>query len=234
MRWIRSLSLGAMVGASEMTLSAKSTAADVVAAHRLKLPPYVTRGGVAVVTGGNSGIGAESAKALLDAGCFVVLCSRDTEAGTKALADIGAAEGRARVQQLDLADLDSVKAASDEIAAKEGRVALLLNNAGVMATPLQQTKQGFELQIGTNHLGHFALTRLLLPLIEDDGRVVTVSSTAHTMGSVDTSDLSFAHGRSYSAWGAYGQSKAANILFAKVKDKMSQLCKPRASNPSLT
>ena len=173
-----------------------------------------------------------------------MLCSRDKEAGAKALADMGAASERARVQQLDLADLSSVKAACDEIAATEGRVALLLNNAGVMATPQVcasywllllllipltpsardagvvatpqlTTKQGFELQIGTNHLGHFAFTRLLLPLIEDDGRVVTVASTAHTMGSVDVADLNFRNGRKYSPWGAYGQSKAANILFAK-------------------
>ena len=213
---MRLLALSLATGASALTLSAKSTtAADVLAAYRPKLPSYVTRGGVAVVTGGNSGIGAESARQLINAGCFVVLCSRDAEAGTRALAEIGAEAGRARVQQLDLADLNSVRAACDEIAAKEGRVSLLLNNAGVMATPQLQTKQGFELQVGTNHLGHFALTRLLLPLIEDDGRVVTVASTAHAMGSVDTSDLNFAHGRKYSAWGAYGQSKAANILFAK-------------------
>jgi NAD(P)-dependent dehydrogenase (short-subunit alcohol dehydrogenase family) len=170
---------------------------------------------VAVVTGGNSGIGLESCKSLLDAGCFVVLCSRDKLAGERALTEIGAPTGRARVQQLDLADLNSVKAASEEISATEGHVALLLNNAGVMATPQRQTQQGFELQIGTNHIGHHALTRLLLPLMEEDGRVVTVASTAHTMGSVDPSDLNFAHGRKYSAWGAYGQSKAANILFAK-------------------
>ena len=203
-----------LTGASALSLSAPSTATDVVAHLRPRLPSYVARGGVAVVTGGNSGIGAESAKALLNAGCFVVLACRDEQAGKRALAYIGAGTDRARVQQLDLADLDSVSAACSEIAAKEGRISLLLNNAGVMATPQEKTKQGFELQIGTNHLGHFALTRLLLPLIEDDGRVVTVASTAHTMGSVDTSDLSFAT-RKYSPWGAYGQSKAANILFAK-------------------
>lgn len=200
---------------STTPLSAKSTAADVVGAFRHNMPPYVSRNGVAVVTGANSGIGAESVKALLDAGCYVVLCARDESAAHRALLDMEAPPGRARVQRLDLADLTSVEAACDEIAAKEGRVSLLLNNAGVMATPQLQTAQGFELQIGTNHLGHFAMTRLLLPLIEDDGRVVTVASTAHTMGSVDTADLNFARGRKYSPWGAYGQSKAANILFAK-------------------
>ena len=209
-----SLAIMSITSASALSLSATSTASDVVSWYRPSLPSYVTRGGVAVVTGGNSGIGAESARALLDVGCFVVLACRDEAAGERALAEIGAAAGRARVQKLDLADLDSVSAACREIAQKEGRVSLLLNNAGVMATPQQKTKQGFELQIGTNHLGHFALTRLLLPLIEDDGRVVTVASTAHTMGSVESADLNFVE-RKYTPWGAYGQSKAANILFAK-------------------
>ena len=209
-----SLAIMSITSASALSLSATSTASDVVSRYRPSLPSYVARGGVAVVTGGNSGIGAESARALLDVGCFVVLACRDEAAGERALAEMSAAAGRARVQKLDLADLDSVSAACREIAQKEGRVSLLLNNAGVMATPQQKTKQGFELQIGTNHLGHFALTRLLLPLIEDDGRVVTVASTAHTMGSVESADLNFVE-RKYTPWGAYGQSKAANILFAK-------------------
>ena len=162
----RSLTFMGITGASALSLSATSTASDVVSRYRPSLPSYVARGGVAVVTGGNSGIGAESAKALLDAGCFVVLACRDEAAGEQALSEMGAAAGRARVQKLDLADLDSVSAACSEIAAKEGRISLLLNNAGVMATPQEKTKQGFELQIGTNHLGHFALTRLLLPLLE--------------------------------------------------------------------
>ena len=162
----RSLTFMGITGASALSLSATSTASDVVSRYRPSLPSYVARGGVAVVTGGNSGIGAESAKALLDAGCFVVLACRDEAAGEQALSEMGAAAGSARVQKLDLADLDSVSAACSEIAAKEGRISLLLNNAGVMATPQEKTKQGFELQIGTNHLGHFALTRLLLPLLE--------------------------------------------------------------------
>ena len=199
-------------------LGPKSTASEVLTAVRASgdLPDFVRRGGTAVVTGGNSGIGAESVKVLLDAGCRVVLCSRSVEAGRAALEAIDAdASTRARVQKLDLADLDSIKAACEEIKAVEGEVSLLLNNAGVMATPRLQTKQGFELQVGTNHLGHHALTRLLLPIMSDDGRIVTVASTAHTMGSVDVDDLNFRSGRKYTPWGAYGQSKAANILFAK-------------------
>ena len=197
-------------------LGPKSTATEVLAAVRGGgLPDYVRRGGTAVVTGGNSGIGAEAVKVLLEAGCRVVLCSRDLEAGRAALESMGVAGAAARVQQLDLANLDSIETATREIAATEGEVALLLNNAGVMACPKLTTSQGFELQIGTNHLGHFALTRLLLPIMADDGRVVTVASTAHTMGAVDVDDLNFRNGREYTPWGAYGQSKAANILFAK-------------------
>ncbi|KAL1498988.1 hypothetical protein AB1Y20_013507 [Prymnesium parvum] len=203
-------------------LGAKSTASEVVCELRSSLPSYAQRGAAAVVTGGNSGIGKESVRALLEAGCRVVLCSRDAEAGARSLAGLGVPAGRCRVQQLDLADLSSVAAAADQIRRTEGRVGLLLNNAGVMATPRGQTKQGFELQLGTNHLGHHALTRLLLPIMDDDGRVVTVASSAHTMARVDTSDLFFAR-RKYTPWGAYGQSKAANILFAKgLSDRLRE------------
>jgi len=197
-------------------LGPKSTGSDVLAKYRAKgLPPYVERGGTAVVTGGNSGLGLQSVAVLLKAGCRVVLCSRDANAGRAALASLeGVDTSRARVQQLDLADLNSIAAAHKEIAETERSISLLLNNAGVMACPQQQTKQGFELQIGTNHIGHFALTRLLLPFMEPDGRVVTVASIAHGMGEVDASDLDFVR-RKYTKWGAYGQSKGANILFAK-------------------
>ena len=205
-----------LTAASGVVLGPKSTGSDVLAKYRAKgLPAYVIRGGTAVVTGGNSGLGLQSVAVLLKAGCRVVLCSREVNAGRAALASLeGVDLSRARVQQLDLADLNSIAAAHKEIAATERSISLLLNNAGVMACPQQQTKQGFELQIGTNHIGHFALTRLLLPFMEPDGRVVTVASIAHGMGEVDASDLDFAR-RKYTKWGAYGQSKGANILFAK-------------------
>mmetsp|Transcript_28851 Transcript_28851/g.62055 ORF Transcript_28851/g.62055 Transcript_28851/m.62055 type:complete len:339 (-) Transcript_28851:403-1419(-) len=194
-------------------LGAKSTAETVIRAF--DRPPYLSSAHAAVVTGGNSGIGLESARCLLKIGCRVVLCSRDVEAGRAALASLTDVDtSLARVQQLNLADLESVREASAEIIAKDAPIGLLLNNAGVMATPQRQTRQGFELQLGTNHLGHHALTRLLLPSMVNDGRVVTVASTAHTMGNVDTDDLFFLK-RKYTPWGAYGQSKAANILFAK-------------------
>ena len=212
-------------------LGAKSTADDVLSAFSNArsptfreraatglLPPFVKRHGTAVVSGGNSGIGAEACRVLLAAGLRVVLCARDEEAGAKALAEMPGSE-RARVQQLDLSDLASVQTASDEIRRTEGQIDLLLLNAGVMALPQKETtRQGFEKQIGINHIGHHAFTRLLLGCMADDGRVVTVASTAHRQPwvSVDTSDLSFDKGRKYTPWGAYGQSKAANILFAKA------------------
>jgi short-subunit dehydrogenase len=147
------------------SLGAKSRAADVVAAFREDgLPSYITRGrGAVIVTGGNSGIGLECVKQLLSSGCKrAVLCSRDVAAGQRALASLdGAVDiSKARLQRLDLADLALIRAACDEIKRKEGSVALLLNNAGVLSTPPSPTKQGFELQFGTNHIGHHALTRL--------------------------------------------------------------------------
>jgi NAD(P)-dependent dehydrogenase (short-subunit alcohol dehydrogenase family) len=129
---------------------------------------------------------------------------RDRARGEQAAATI---EGETEVRRLDLADLDSVRAFAEEW---DGAIDVLINNAGVMATPERRTKDGFELQIGTNHLGHFALTNLLLPRLTD--RVVTVSSGAHRAGSIRLDDLNWNRGR-YSRWRAYGQSKLANLLF---------------------
>jgi NAD(P)-dependent dehydrogenase (short-subunit alcohol dehydrogenase family) len=118
---------------------------------------------------------------------------------------------------LDLADLESVRTAADQIRAENQRVDLLINNAGVMAPPRSTTKDGFELQFGSNHLGHFALTGLVLPEMSNDGaRVVTVSSTAHRIGSIDFDDLN--KERRYFRWTAYGQSKIANLMFALELD----------------
>ena len=157
-----------------------------------------------VVTGANSGIGLVAARELARAGGRVVLAVRDPARGEQAAVAI---EGEAVVRRLDLADLSSVRAFADEW---EGPIDVLVNNAGVMATPERRTKDGFELQIGTNHLGHFALTNLLLPHVTD--RVVTVSSGAHRGGSIRLDDLNWNRGR-YSRWRAYGQSKLANLLF---------------------
>ena len=124
------------------------------------------------------------------------------------------------VKQLDLADLKSVKAAADDILATCNKIDLLVLNAGVMACPLSRTKDGFEMQIGTNHIGHFYLTQLLLPRVKEtagagsEARIVVVSSLAHTFGKIDIEDLNYEK-RGYSSWGAYGQSKLANVLFAR-------------------
>jgi NAD(P)-dependent dehydrogenase (short-subunit alcohol dehydrogenase family) len=166
-----------------------------------------------IVTGANSGIGRAAASALSGAGARVVLAVRSVEKGKEAAATM---PGEADVRRLDLASLASIR---EFAGAWEGDVDLLINNAGVMAPPLSRTAEGFELQFGTNHLGHFALTNLLLEHVT--GRVVTVSSTGHRMGSIDFDDLNWERKR-YSAWRAYGQSKLANLLFtAELQRRLS-------------
>jgi NAD(P)-dependent dehydrogenase (short-subunit alcohol dehydrogenase family) len=162
-------------------------------------------GRTAIVTGANSGIGRAAARALADAGARVVLAVRDTDKGRAAAASM---PGETEVRRLDLASLASVR---EFAAGWEGDVDLLINNAGVMVPPLTRTADGFELQFGTNHLGHFALTNLLLTHVT--GRVVTVSSTGHRMGTIDFDDLNWER-KAYKPWRAYGQSKLANLLFA--------------------
>ena len=157
-----------------------------------------------MVTGANSGIGRIAARELARAGARVTLAVRDTAKGERAAAGM---PGTVEVRRLDLADLASVRELADSW---QGDLDILINNAGVMATPETRTKDGFELQIGTNHLGHFALTNLLLPRIRD--RIVTVSSGAHRIGKIRLDDLNWEHG-DYKRWPAYGQSKLANLLF---------------------
>jgi len=174
-------------------------------------------GRTAIVTGANTGIGLETARMLAQKGARVVLACRSAEKAEVALQSIRAngPKGIASFAALDLSDLDSVSAFVKEFQAEHDRLDLLVNNAGVMVPPLGRTKQGFELQFGTNHLGHFALAGRLLPLLEKTGgaRVVVVSSTAQNMGRIDFDDLNWSQ-RTYSAWGAYGQSKLANMMFA--------------------
>src|SRR4051794_5530021 len=157
-----------------------------------------------VITGANSGIGLAAAKALGEAGAHVVLAVRDPDRGEQAAKTV---PGSTEVRHLDLADLSSVR---EFASTTDGDIDILINNAGVMATPQAKTKDGFERQFGTNHLGHFALTNLLLPRIKN--RVVTVASTAHKRGSIQLDDLNWER-REYKAWSAYGQSKLANLLF---------------------
>jgi NAD(P)-dependent dehydrogenase (short-subunit alcohol dehydrogenase family) len=156
-----------------------------------------------VVTGANSGLGAVIASRLALVGAHVIVACRDIAKGEQA-AD--AMPGDREVRHLDLADLGSIRSFASGV----GQIDVLVNNAGVMATPLARTVDGFELQIGTNHLGHFALTSLLMGRITD--RVVNMSSGAHRMGRIDIDDLNWDR-RHYRRWAAYGQSKLANLLF---------------------
>ncbi|MFF1550060.1 oxidoreductase [Rhodococcus erythropolis] len=156
-----------------------------------------------VVTGANSGLGEVVARALGKAGADVVLACRDTTKADVVAAEIGS---NAVVRKLDLSDLSSVRAFADAT----DKVDVLVNNAGVMAVPFRRTVDGFEMQIGTNHLGHFALTGMLKDKLTD--RVVTMSSALHQLGTVDLDDLNFER-RKYNRWLAYGQSKLANLLF---------------------
>jgi NAD(P)-dependent dehydrogenase (short-subunit alcohol dehydrogenase family) len=187
-------------------MSDKWTAADV--------PDQAGRR--AIVTGANSGLGYETALALAAHGAEVTMAVRDTAKGEAAAQQIRAQAPAAsiEVRRLDLADLASI----DEFAwlwreSHPDGLDMLINNAGIMAIPRRDTADGFEMQLGTNHLGHFALTGRLLDAIRPEGRIVTVSSQAHRMGRMDFEDLMGE--RKYGAWRAYGQSKLANLLFMR-------------------
>jgi NAD(P)-dependent dehydrogenase (short-subunit alcohol dehydrogenase family) len=170
-------------------------------------------GRTAVVTGGAAGIGFETAKVLAVRGARVVLACRDAERGAAAT---NLLTGDVVVVRLDLASLASVRAAADEIRAAVPRLDLLINNAGVMNAPFRRTEDGIELTFATNHVGHFALTGLLLDTLTDDGRIVTVSSIAHRRGTADFSEPDAA---SYQPDEAYARSKLANLLFTYELDR---------------
>ncbi len=177
-------------------------------------------GRLAVVTGSTGGLGLETARALVDAGAEVVVAARDPAKGPAAVRALGA---RARFERLDLADLASVADFAAGLEAQGRPLDLLVNNAGVMAPPDRVvTKEGFELQFGTNHLGPFALTGRLLPLLRraTAARVVSVASLAARMARLDFADLQSE--RRYSAWRAYGVSKLADILFARELERRSE------------
>src|ERR1700756_3030247 len=165
------------------------------------LPSFAGR--TVIVPGANSGLGAVTARELARVGAQVTLAVRNTGKGEAAAREM---TGDVEVRRLDLQDLSSVRQFADGV----DTVDVLINNAGIMATPYALTADGFESQIGTNHLGHFALTNLLLPKLTD--RVVTVSSVMHRIGRISLKDLNW-QSRRYSAWPAYGQSKLANPLF---------------------
>jgi retinol dehydrogenase-13 len=221
------------------TLNKKSTALDVF--EKLdksnKFASYINMDNiydqpVAIVTGGSSGIGIPTVETLAMANMKVVLCARNLIAAEAAVKSLPRSlQSNIRIQELDLADMASIEAAAKEIIETEGKMGgihVLLNNAGVMAPPKREaTAQGLELQFGTNHVGHHMFTRLLLPSMIDDGRIVTVASTAHSFGELNFQNLNYdtdaKEKRSYSGWGAYGQSKLANIIFTKgLSDELKQ------------
>ena len=174
------------------------------------LPSFAGR--TAIVTGANSGLGAVTARELARVGAKVILAVRNAGRGEAAAREM---TGDVEVRQLDLQNLGSVRQFAEGI----DSVDVLVNNAGIMAVPHAVTSDGFESQIGTNHLGHFALTNLLLPKVTD--RVVTVSSMMHYLGYISLGDLNW-NSRPYSAWLAYGQSKLANLLFTSELQRRLQ------------
>jgi len=174
-------------------------------------------GATVVVTGANSGLGYAGTSAFVNAGATVVMACRSQDRGERAAAELRHATdgGDLDVRTCDLADLDSVAAFAEGVRDTYDGIDVLCNNAGVMAIPRQETADGFEMQLGVNHLGHFALTGHLLPELragDSKSRVVTQASEAHTAGKMDFEDLHSE--RSYGKWAAYGRSKLANLLFA--------------------
>lgn len=173
-------------------------------------------GKLAVVTGASSGLGVETCRVLAAAGAAVVMVARDEQKLEAAARELLQQQPGAQLhtQVMDLADLNSVRNAATEILLHHSQIQLLINNAGVMACPLQRTAQGFEMQLGTNHLGHFLFTGLLADALIDGapGRVVNLSSAGHKFARFNFEDPSY-NQREYDKWQAYGESKTANILF---------------------
>jgi NAD(P)-dependent dehydrogenase (short-subunit alcohol dehydrogenase family) len=185
----------------------ESTAADVLAGIDLT-------GKLALVTGGYSGIGIETTRGLVNAGARVIVPARRVDTAREALSELDNVE----IDELDLGDLDSVRAFADRFLATGRRLDLVINNAGIMACPETRVGPGWEAQFGTNHLGHFALVNRLWPAIADGARVVVLSSRGHFYSPIRWDDLQFERG--YDKWEAYGQAKTANVLFAVQLDKL--------------
>ena len=183
-------------------------------------------GKTALVTGGYSGLGTETVRALAGAGAHVIVGARRPAA---ALTDLAGIDGQISVLPLDLADPVSIDAFAASVAQQTDRLDLLINNAAIMANPLSRDARGFESQFATNHLGHFQLTARLWPLLVKSGnaRVVAVSSVGHQRGGPDLADINFDR-REYDKWTAYGQAKSANALFALELDRLGQHAGVRA------
>jgi NAD(P)-dependent dehydrogenase (short-subunit alcohol dehydrogenase family) len=196
--------------ADAQEFGAQSTALEVIASHDL-------RGQEAIVTGGASGIGVETVRALASAGARVVIAARNRMQADEVARELRADTGNDAIEArtLDLASLASVRAFANEYLLLDRPLHILINNAGVMATPESRTADGFEMQFGTNHVAHFALTAALLPALRAAGaaRVVSLSSIGHRRSDIHFDDINF-KARAYDPWAAYGQSKTANALFA--------------------
>lgn len=188
----------------------ESTADEVLAGKDLS-------GRTAFITGGYSGLGQETARAMAAKGAHIIIAGRDLSKAEDAAKAIRDEVPNAKIDTIrcDLASLESVRACGTEARERFSKIDLLINNAGVMACPYGETAEGFEMQFGTNHLGHFLLTKELMPLIEqgDHPRIVNLSSRGHHFAPVDLDDPNFDH-REYDKWQSYGQSKTANILFS--------------------
>ncbi|KMS59339.1 shikimate 5-dehydrogenase [Novosphingobium barchaimii LL02] len=183
-----------------------------------------------LVTGASAGLGVETCRALVARGGAVVGAARDLGKAEKATAGVRAAvtTGSFELVELDLASLASVRACADRLVAEGKPLDIVIANAGVMAPPFGHTADGFELQFGTNHLGHFVLVNRIAGLIRDGGRLVTVSSAGHRFADVDLDDPNFEH-TEYDRWVAYGRSKTANILFAVAFDRLHKVRGVRAA-----
>lgn len=194
---------------------AQSTADDVLEGKDLS-------GKTVFVTGGNSGLGQETARAMAAKGAHVVIAGRDQAKLDEAKAAIESEVAGANVETIvgDLGSLDSIRACGKEANERFDKIDILINNAGVMACPYAETTDGFEMQFGTNHLGHFALTKQLMPLVEkgQDKRIVNLSSRGHHFAPVNLEDPNFDN-REYDKWASYGQAKTANVLFSVGLEK---------------
>lgn len=188
---------------------ARSTAGDVLSGLDLK-------GKYAVVTGGHSGLGLETTRALAGAGAKVLVAARNPDVAKIATQNISGIE----IEALDLADIASVHSFATRLLASDQHIDMLINNAGIMACPEKRIGPGWEAQFATNHLGHFAMTNLLWPLLTGGARVVAVSSAGHHLSDIRWNDVEFEEG--YDKWLAYGQSKTANALFAVHLDRLAR------------
>lgn len=198
--------------------NAESTTEDVLKDHDLS-------GLRILVTGASAGLGVETARALVAHGAEVIGAVRDIDKGKLATQIVHEAAiqggGKFSLIQLDLADLDNVRSCAGKLRDSVSSLDIIIANAGVMATPFGLTKEGFEIQIGTNFIGHFVLVNRLFPLLKKGGRVVILSSGAHSRANIDLNDFNFTHSR-YDPWIAYGRSKTADALFALELDRRAQ------------